>query len=79
MVQVPGQHAIVYAANGDGILACSTEHKDDCQMVQGLNNHPEYKNLDIYRTMGYFLADDGRKYIYTAGGWPQSQAFWFTV
>jgi hypothetical protein len=87
MVQVPGQHAIMYAANVDGILACSTEHKDGCQMVQGLQT--PLKNIFNYRAMGYFLADDGRKYIYSAGyarfsilqdsSLHQSNAFWFSV
>jgi hypothetical protein len=83
MVQVPGQHSIMYAANADGVLACSTEHKDGCQMVQRLNP----KLWDYYRTMGYFLADDGRKYIYSAGEAKttsaeprvQYQAFWFSA
>jgi hypothetical protein len=84
MVQVPGQHSIMYAANADGILACSTEHKDGCQMVQGLNSHPDYKSFDTYRTMGYFLANDGRKFIYSAGKIFKteniySQAFWLQV
>jgi hypothetical protein len=65
MVQVPGQHAIMYAANADGVLACSTEHKDGCQMVQGL--HGPLKKYNSDRTIGYFLADDGRKYIYSGG------------
>ena len=84
MVQVPGQHAIMYAANVDGILACSTQHKDGCQMVQSLQT--PLKDIFTYRAMGYFLADDGRKYIYSGGivskynvgtySVVQSQAFW---
>jgi hypothetical protein len=84
MVQVPGQHSIMYAANADGVLACSTEHKDGCQMVQRLN--PKLWDFSS-RTMGYFLADDGRKYIYSAGRVNTTsvqprleyQAFWFSA
>jgi hypothetical protein len=88
MVQVPGQHAIVYAANADGILACSTEHKDGCQMVQS-NVPGSALKKSSHRALGYFLADDGRKYIYSAGYsmsrqvrgvlLTQYQAFWFSA
>jgi hypothetical protein len=63
MAKMPGQHSIVYAANVDGVLACSTEHKDNCQMVLQTLRYDAY----TYRAMGYFLADDGRKYIYIGG------------
>jgi hypothetical protein len=63
MVQVPGQHAIMYAANADGILACSTEHKDGCQMLWDV---PKDWRLWRILQIGFFSAYDGGMYIYAS-------------
>jgi hypothetical protein len=79
MVQVPGQHSIMYAANADGILACSTEHKDGCQMLK-----QDVKiSVKTIKKLGYFITDDGLNYIYAGGDLKDfryldnHQAFWF--
>jgi hypothetical protein len=63
MVQVPGQHSTMYAANTDGILACSTEHKDGCQMQWSV---PRLWRLRRVLKMGFFSADDDGMFIYAS-------------
>jgi hypothetical protein len=53
-------------------------------MVQDVGKSGD-KTVFTHRAMGYFLADDGRKYIYSAGeakttsAEPREQAFWFSA